>query len=109
MQWYFYVQMEVREDCSNIPLQCSDCVLQGSSAECEKFETKVSVCKYPNSDRHSITYHGKVCPIDFKGADDLDSVGCGLNVRDACMEKIFLVDSSSGEGGACRTEAGDNK
>ena len=83
--------------------------LQGSSAECEKFETKVSVCKYPNSDRHSITYHGKVCPIDFKGADDLDSVGCGLNVRDACMEKIFLVDSSSGEGGACRTEAGDNK
>ena len=57
----------------------------------------MSVCKYPNSDRHSITYNGKVCPIDFKGADDLDSVGCGLNVRDACMEKIFVVDSSSGE------------
>ena len=72
------------------------------------------MCKYPNSDRHSITYNGKVCPIDFKGADDLDSVGCGLNVRDACMEKIFLVDSSGeggGEasvedGGACRTESG---
>ena len=78
-QWYFYVQME------------------GSSAECEKYETKVSVCKYPNSDRHSISYNGKVCPIDFKGADDLDSVGCGLNVRDACMEKIFVVDSCSGE------------
>ena len=76
-----------------------DCLgLQGSSAECEKFETKISVCKYPNSDRHSISYNGKVCPIDLKGADDLDSVGCGLNVRDACMEKIFLVESSTVEG-----------
>ena len=80
----------------------------------------MSVCKFPNSDRHSITYNGKVCPIDFKGADDLDTVGCGLNVRDACMERIFLVDSSDtaeeagGDnsvevGGACRTGAGDNK
>ena len=51
MQWYFYVQME------------------GSAAECEKFETKVSVCKFPNSERHSICYNGKVCPIDIKGMD----------------------------------------
>lgn len=80
-QWYFYVQME------------------GSSAECERFETQVSVCKYPNSDRHSISYNGKVCPIDLKGADDLSSVGCGLNVRDACMEKIFVVESSECLGG----------
>ena len=50
-QWYFYVQME------------------GSAAECEKFETKVSVCKFPNSERHSICYNGKVCPIDIKGMD----------------------------------------
>ena len=95
-------------------------VLQGSSAECEKFETKLSVCKNPNSERHSTTYNGKVCPIDYKGADDLDTVGCGLNVRDALMEKIFLVDNSDtaeeagGDnsvevGGACRTESGDNK
>ena len=95
--------------------------LQGSSAECERFETKVSVSKYPDSDRHSITYNGKVCPIDFKGADDLDAVGCGLNVRDACMERIFLVDTSDSqtgeaggehsgeEAGACRTEGGENK
>jgi len=74
-QWYFYVQME------------------GSAAECEKFETKVSVCKFPNSERHSICYNGKVCPIDIKGADELDAAGCGLNVRDAVMEKIFVVDS----------------
>ena len=76
--------------------------------------------KYPNSERHSTSYNGKVCPIDFKGADDLDTVGCGLNVRDARMEKIFLVDSSDTageaggdnsveEGGACRAESGDNK
>ena len=80
-QWYFYVQME------------------GSAAECEKFETKVSVCKFPNSERHSISYHGKVCPIDIKGADEVDASGSGLNVRDAVMEKIFVVDSSSGAGG----------
>ena len=48
-QWFFYVQME------------------GSAAECEKFETKLSVCKFPNSDRQSICYNGKVCPIDVKG------------------------------------------
>ena len=95
-------------------------VPQGSFAECEKFETKITVSKYPNSDRHSNTYNGKVCPIDFKGAEDLETVGCGLNVRDACMEKIFLVDSSDtageaagdhgvGEGGPCRVESGDNK
>ena len=27
------------------------------------------------------------------GADELDAAGCGLNVRDAVMEKIFVVDS----------------
>merc|ERR1719319_1759610 len=47
-QWYFYVQME------------------GSAAECEKFETKLSVCKFPSSERQSICYNGKVCPIDVK-------------------------------------------
>ena len=51
-QWFFYVQME------------------GSAAECEKFETKLSVCKFPNSDRQSICYNGKVCPIDVKGMQD---------------------------------------
>jgi len=79
-QWYFYVQME------------------GSSSECEKFESRVSVCKYANSDRHSISYFGKVCPIDIKGADELDAAGCGLNVRDAVMEKIFVVDTSTCDG-----------
>ena len=49
-QWFFYVQME------------------GSAAECEKYETKLSVCKFPNSDRQSICYYGKVCPIDIKGS-----------------------------------------
>ena len=73
--------------------------MEGSAAECEKFETKVSVCKSPNSDRHSICYNGKVCPIDIKGADELDAVGCGLNIRDAVMEKIFVVDSSNTDGG----------
>jgi len=34
------------------------------------------------------------CPIDIKGADELDAVGCGLNIRDAVMEKIFVLDSS---------------
>ena len=43
--------------------------MEGSAAECEKFETKVSVCKFPNSERHSICYNGKVCPIDIKGMD----------------------------------------
>ena len=41
-QWYFYVQME------------------GSETECERFECRVSVCKYANSERHSIAYNGKV-------------------------------------------------
>ena len=48
-QWYFYVQME------------------GSSSECDGYEARVTVSKYANSDRHSISYHGKVCPIDIKG------------------------------------------
>jgi len=75
-QWYFYVQME------------------GSETECEKFECRVAVCKFSNSDRHSISFSGKVCPIDIKGAEELDQVGCGLNVRDAVMEKIFVVDTN---------------
>ena len=84
-QWYFYVQME------------------GSETECEKFECRVSVCKFATSERHSIAYNGKVCPIDIKGAEELDAAGCGLNVRDAVMEKIFVVDTSdSGEGCAGR-------
>ena len=48
-QWYFYVQME------------------GSSTESDKFETKIIVSKYSNSERHSVSYNGKVCPIDIKG------------------------------------------
>ena len=36
----------------------------------------------------------QVCPIDIKGAEELDAAGCGLNVRDAVMEKIFVVDTS---------------
>ena len=75
-QWYFYVQME------------------GSETECEKFECRVSVCKFTTSERHSIAYNGKVCPIDIKGAEELDAAGCGLNVRDAVMEKIFVVDTT---------------
>ena len=34
----------------------------------------------------------------FAGADELDAAGCGLNVRDAVMEKIFVVDTTSCEG-----------
>lgn len=78
-QWYFYVQME------------------GSSSECERYETRISVCKFPASDRYSISYYGKVCPIDIKGAEELDQDGCGLNVRDAVMEKIFVVDTATNE------------
>ena len=33
----------------------------------------------------------------FSGADELDAAGCGLNVRDAVMEKIFVVDTSSSD------------
>ena len=94
-QWYFYVQME------------------GSETECEKFECRVSVCKFATSERHSIAYNGKVCPIDIKGAEELDAAGCGLNVRDAVMEKIFVVDSSdcvhSGEEGGARTDPANSK
>ena len=36
---------------------------------------------------------------DFsKGAEELDVHGCGLNVRDAVMEKIFVVDTTRGAG-----------
>lgn len=92
-QWYFYVQME------------------GSSTESDKFETKIIVSKYSNSERHSVSYNGKVCPIDIKGADELDAVGCGLNIRDAVMEKIFVLDSSEtssggGESSGRNTEQG---
>jgi len=93
-QWYFYVQME------------------GSESECEKFECRVSVCKFATSERHSIAYNGKVCPIDIKGAEELDAAGCGLNVRDAVMEKIFVVDTSdSGEGcsGRLSKEGGEKE
>ena len=31
------------------------------------------------------------------GAEELDLDGCGLNVRDAVMEKIFVVDTASSE------------
>ena len=45
----------------------------------------------------------RLCQVSLKlnsspGAEELEAVGCGLNVRDAVMEKIFVVDSSSGEG-----------
>jgi len=83
-QWYFYVQME------------------GSEAECERFECRVSVCKFAASERHSIAYNGKVCPIDIKGAEELDTAGCGLNVRDAVMEKIFVVDTAEEERGRAK-------
>lgn len=83
-QWYFYVQME------------------GSEAECERFECRVSVCKFAASERHSIAYNGKVCPIDIKGAEELDNAGCGLNVRDAVMEKIFVVDTTEEERGRAK-------
>jgi hypothetical protein len=29
------------------------------------------------------------------GAEELDQDGCGLNVRDAVMEKIFVVDTAT--------------
>ncbi|XP_023332260.1 uncharacterized protein LOC111704281, partial [Eurytemora carolleeae] len=97
-QWYFYVQME------------------GSTSECDKFETQITVCKSSSSDRFSISYYGKVCPIDTKGAEELDNDGCGLNVRDAVMEKIFTVDNTSGhetqkerEGEASRVQMGEKE
>jgi hypothetical protein len=31
------------------------------------------------------------------GAEELDLDGCGLNVRDAVMEKIFVVDTATTE------------
>ena len=45
------------------------------------------------------------------GADELDAVGCGLNIRDAVMEKIFVLDSSEtssggGESSGRNTEQG---
>ena len=45
------------------------------------------------------------------GADELDAVGCGLNIRDAVMEKIFVLDSSEtssggGESSGRSTEQG---
>lgn len=89
-QWYFYVQME------------------GSESECERFECRVSVCKYANSDRHSICYYGKVCPIDIKGAEELDQAGCGLNVRDAVMEKIFVVDMTEPQVGVVGGQGGSS-
>lgn len=81
-QWYFFVQMEA------------------SSAECENFETRITVCKNTTSDRFSISYHGKVCSIDIKGAEELDQGACGLSVRDAVMERIFTVDTTSGQEGS---------
>ena len=80
--------------------------MEGSETECEKFECRVSVCKFSSSERHSIAYNGKVCPIDIKGAEELDAAGCGLNVRDAVMEKIFVVDTSDAGEGCSGKEGG---
>jgi len=92
-QWYFYVQME------------------GSEAECEKYASQITVCKNSNSQLNSIAYCGKVCPIDIKGADELDTEACGLNVRDAVMEKIFTVDNTGQDGGkeSARSHASGEK
>ena len=73
------------------------------------------MCKFAASERHSIAYNGKVapilipacdrlqvCPIDIKGAEELDTAGCGLNVRDAVMEKIFVVDTAEEERGRAK-------
>jgi len=81
-QWYFYVQME------------------GSASLCQEFGTQITVCKSPSDDHFSkkdlfsICYYGKVCPIDTKGAEEIEHDGCGLNVRDAVMEKIFTIDTN---------------
>ena len=36
------------------------------------------------------------------GAEELDLDGCGLNVRDAVMEKIFVVDTATQEANKVR-------
>ncbi len=53
---------------------------------------------------------------DNPGAEELDNDGCGLNVRDAVMEKIFTVDNTSGhetqkerEGEASRVQMGEKE
>ena len=51
----------------------------------------IKVSKNLDSERHSIVYNGVVCPIDVKGAAEVEACGAGLNIRDAAMEKIFDV------------------
>ena len=55
--------------------------------------------------RHSTVYNGSVCPIDIKGAVEVEAHGCGLNIRDAQMEKIFVKQVGAAPG---EDEAGGN-
>ena len=62
----------------------------GSSSDCENYGTTIRVSKSLDNERYSTVYNGAVCPIDIKGAVEVEAHGCGLNIRDAQMEKIFV-------------------
>ena len=73
--WYFYIQME------------------GSQGDAEKYATIIKVSKNLTTERNSVVYNGVVCPIDIKGASEVEASGAGLNIRDAAMEKIFDINT----------------
>ncbi len=91
--WYFYIQME------------------GSPKDCEKYGTTIKVSKKLKSDRNAIVYNGGVCPIDIKGAAEVEASGVGLNIRDSAMERIFDLerDPSGGGSGGQQHQRGDEE
>jgi len=89
--WYFYIQME------------------GSPRDCEKYGATIKVSKKLKSDRCAVVYNGGVCPIDVKGAAEVEASGVGLNIRSSAMEKIFDREESGGNvhaGGGDAAEEG---
>ncbi len=55
--------------------------MEGSPRDCEKYATTIKVSKNLKSERNSIVYNGIVCPIDIKGASEVEASGVGLNIR----------------------------
>ena len=51
--------------------------MEGSQKDCDKYATMIKVSKNLTSERNSIVYNGVVCPIDIKGAEEIEASGGG--------------------------------
>ena len=76
------VSLQKEKNWPSIDLKCFSLISSsGSSSDCENYGTTIRVSKSLENERYSTVYNGAVCPIDIKGAVEVEAHGCGLNIR----------------------------